>query len=146
MRWNMSGSQCGGLCQVEVLLTILKTADTTTIHHHQTNRSEYSVRPGIINYPRLWCCLWLDYLKIRLPWLPGSGIKASVVMGVFHSSIWSHQLCIGLKLGCDNNSDLLERKLSRTEYWTEYSISIWTVSTVYFNKNNEVVEILFFIF
>ena len=46
MRRIMSGSQLGGLCQVEVSLTILKTED---IHHRHTppDRSEYRVPPGL---------------------------------------------------------------------------------------------------
>ena len=42
----MSGSQCGGLCEVEVSLTILKMED---IHRHTPppHRSEYRVHPGL---------------------------------------------------------------------------------------------------
>ena len=36
-------------------------------------------------------------LKVFVGWLDGGGGG-----GGFHSIMWSHQLCIGLKLGCDN--------------------------------------------
>ena len=45
-----------------------------------------------------------------LPRLPGSPLKVCVVVvgwgwwwfGGFHLIMWSHQLSLGLKLGCDN--------------------------------------------
>ena len=40
--------------------------------------------------------------------------------GGFHSIIWSHQLCVGLKLGCDN---ILNMKISREMWEKHYLVS-----------------------
>ena len=60
----LSGSQCVGLCQVEVSLTILKMEDRqhslpppTTTTGHRTHKSEYRVRPGkndVLNFIHIW--------------------------------------------------------------------------------------------
>ena len=45
--------------------------------------------------------------KNQLPMSPGSALKVSVGWGGgFHLIMRSHQLCLGLKLGCDNYVNL----------------------------------------
>ena len=65
MQQIMSARQCGGLCQVEVSLTILKMEDT--IHHHQqTNRSDYRVRPATNLYTFLHQNLRSEILPVTV--------------------------------------------------------------------------------
>ena len=59
--------------------------------------------PVFLQISSSWVKIML-HTENQLPRLYGSALKVScvmmVVVGGFHSIMWSHQLCVGLKLDC----------------------------------------------